>query len=257
MHTAQMTYDTLVQSQQERVAASQDGGSSSTSPSDSFVGFGPDAVNTALLPAFLARYRTNSTDKQQGLLSAAQLNTSVSAASSLQKLTTANLGLLYYLPDKPEWLPNRADVSLNAWAAWLVAEAQQKSATPPSLARNTLAGLPYAAGVRNLTALWLDAAARQLVKNAQDARKPPVNEAYRPEVEPQRMYVCAAGGSAAGRHLHAAAACTHRTTTLLHLLTVNTSCSFCPLHCPCPQLHRLCGAVMGAPGAGCCLEAAL
>lgn len=187
-HTLQMTYDTLVQSQQERAASAQDGGSgSSTSGGDSFVPYGPDAVNAALLPAFLARYRASSANRQQGLVSAAQLNTSTSAASALQKLTTADLGLLFHLPDKPEWLPTTPDVSLNSWAAWLAAEAQQKGATPPSLAPNTLADLPYAAGVRNLTALWRDAAARQLVKNAQDARKPPVNEAYRPEVEPQRM----------------------------------------------------------------------
>ena len=82
--------------------------------------YGPDAVVTALLPAFLARYGAP-------VVNATQLNASAAAASQVaDELTDAQLGLMYFNPKNPDgsvWRPEDAAIQLNGWAVWMVQQA--------------------------------------------------------------------------------------------------------------------------------------
>eukprot|EP00775_Hariotina_reticulata_P009988 gene9988-10143_t len=171
----QASYDSLVQQHQEEAANS-----------DTFIPPGTNAVNLALLPALLARYSAaNSTDLK---LDAAQLNVSIAAAKALSKLTFPNLGLLYYRPIDSDYLPSSASVILNSWAAWLVADTSQPVRTPTSVVVDTLTKLPYASALKTHAAVWVKVLAEQLVKNAQEAHRPPRDNGFRPVYVPPLIY---------------------------------------------------------------------
>ncbi|KAF8063719.1 hypothetical protein HT031_003574 [Scenedesmus sp. PABB004] len=126
-----------------------------------------DAVALALLPSLLATYRPPGTPLAS-FLTASQLNVSAAAADAAAgPMTDAALGLM---PGEPRCLypagppPSRADVALNAWAAWLVAGAANasRSGAPPA---GPLAALARAAPG------WRAALAAQLVADAAAARR--------------------------------------------------------------------------------------
>lgn len=189
---AQVSYNTLLQ-QQQRQAESYDN-------PESYVPYGPDALTTALLPAFLARYspataaqpagtnHTNATVAAAGpkaLVTAEQLNASTTAAKVVTspKLTTAANGLLYYTITNTSSYTPTPSVTLNAWAVWLT---QQATGGATAAAKDTLNSLAYGKQLRNATATWKAVVASQLVKNADAARNPPKPE-FRPINEPLKM----------------------------------------------------------------------
>jgi hypothetical protein len=175
-NTCQASYDALVQ--QYQVSAAFYG-------PDGYVPSGTNAVNTAVLPAFLARYSTaNATGFK---LNAQQLNVSQAAVKALSKLTKPKLGLLYYLPEDLSNLPVSASVMHNSWASWLVADISQSVRTPTSVVADTLTKLPYASALKTLAAVWAKVAAEQLVVNAQEAHKPPRDGGFKPINPPRQM----------------------------------------------------------------------
>uniref|UniRef100_A0A383WAS0 EGF-like domain-containing protein n=1 Tax=Tetradesmus obliquus TaxID=3088 RepID=A0A383WAS0_TETOB len=155
------SYNAFVQQQARRAAES-----------DSYIPWGPDAVCTALLPAYLARYSpstavmlASASSSKPGttpLVTLAQLNASATAANVLKtKLTRPTLGLMYYVPDGEYY--SSPSVELNSWAVWLAEQAQQS---------NTLQGLAFSSSIKAAAATWKAAAEEQLVKNAKEAREP-------------------------------------------------------------------------------------
>jgi hypothetical protein len=156
--------------------------------SNSFTPSGPDAVCTALLPAYLARYSpstaamlASASSSKPGttpLVSLAQLNASASAATLVKtKLTRPTLGLMYYVPDGEYY--SSPSVALNAWAVWLAEQVQQ----------TTLQGLAFSGSVKTAAASWKAAAEEELVKSAKEAREPSTSPmvSYSADYKPVNM----------------------------------------------------------------------
>ncbi|GFH16882.1 A2M domain-containing protein, partial [Haematococcus lacustris] len=126
------------------------------------------ALVLALLPNTLATYSQNLTTEQAGNVT--------SAVTALQQLTHSAYGLLPSLPEKWGWMPTRADIQLNSWAAWLISSTSQ-ALDQAAVADPLLAGLVPSLNSlsRSTAARWKEAAVQQLLKDATELRKPPRN----------------------------------------------------------------------------------
>lgn len=135
---------------------------------------GANSITLSVMPAMLAAYHPVSA-APSSYLTTFQLNTTLQAlkqASSL--LTDATYGLL---PVDPRCLypfskgPERADVSLNAWATWLVEQLSSAPASSGTVGFTTDKGLAADWGaLRTATKTWRKALELQLVADAVAAR---------------------------------------------------------------------------------------
>jgi len=132
------------------------------------------AVALSLLPSYLSLYQQPGASAS-ATLTAQQLQlTQASAAAVSGKLTHDRFGLLSVEPSclyPGSAGPERADVTLNAWAAWLAEQALNGAAVGGSGGRNAGALSAAWGSVQGAAKTWRKALETQLVADAVSARQ--------------------------------------------------------------------------------------
>lgn len=132
------------------------------------------AVALALLPSYLSLYQQPGASASAALTAQQLQLTQASAAAVSSKLTHDRFGLLSVEPScmyPGSAGPERADITLNAWAAWLAEQALNGAAVGGSSGRNAGALSAAWGSVQGAAKTWRKALETQLVADAVSARR--------------------------------------------------------------------------------------